>query len=234
MASPKARKGAVAGALAGLAAVAAAVALTAAVPAPAPAEPAAPVVEEAVSEVGSILAGLGGMAHEYGGSGASEAGPALSARHDGGSPATSSGSASSGIGGSSPEASLNGDPIPEAAQESLQTVESADNGGARERHWVVDYETVWVPSIETVVDAPEREEPVYESHDVLVCNACGYSTESGNAMGSHLSQHAVQGVDEGYCSVVEQVQVGTRTVPAVCHEVDNGHYEVRESGGHWE
>lgn len=230
MASPKARKGAVAGVLAGLAAVAAAVAFTAAAPAPAPAEPASPAVAEVASEVRGVLAGPGETVHEYSGGEVSEAGPALSARHDGGSPATSSGSASSGIGGSSPEASL----IPEAAQESLQAVESANNGGARERHWVVDYKTVWVPSIETVVDAPEREEPVYESHDVLVCNACGYSTESGNEMGSHLSQHAVQGVDEGYCSVVEQVQVGTRTVPAVCHEVDNGHYEVRESGGHWE
>ena len=102
------------------------------------------------------------------------------------------------------------------------------------RKWVVDYEEVWVPSIETVVDEPAHEEPVYEKRDVLVCNACGYEAAGGNDMGAHLSAHALEGIDEGYSAMPRRVQVGTKTVPAVTHEVDNGHFERIECGGHWE
>ncbi|MBQ9003034.1 MAG: hypothetical protein IJ087_14370 [Eggerthellaceae bacterium] len=102
------------------------------------------------------------------------------------------------------------------------------------RKWVVGYEEVWVPSIETVVDEPAHEEPVYEKRDVLVCNACGYEASGGNDMGAHLSAHALEGIDEGYSAMPRRVQVGTKSVPAVTHEVDNGHFERIEHGGHWE
>lgn len=107
---------------------------------------------------------------------------------------------------------------------------SATSGKA----WIVDYKEVWVPKVETVVDVPAHEEPVYGTRDVLVRNACGYRTESSGSMGSHLSDHAAKGVDEGYTSRSEKVQTGTVSVPAQTHEVDNGHYEKVEADGHWE
>jgi len=44
----------------------------------------------------------------------------------------------------------------------------------------------------------------------------------------------MQGVDEGYSSISQQIAVGTNVIPAVTRQEDHGEYKMVESGGHWE
>ena len=122
---------------------------------------------------------------------------------------------------------------PHSTEGARQPASTASSGN---KTWVIDYERVWVPNLVEVVIEPERIETVYETRDILMCNVsgCGFTTESASEMSSHWASHAMQGVDEGYSSIPQQIAVGTNVIPAITRQEDHGEYQMVEVGGHWE
>ena len=113
---------------------------------------------------------------------------------------------------------------------------SAPSQPAAERKWVADYEPVWVPSYVTVTDqaAWDEQVPVYGYSERSICNTCGADVTGNTA--AHAKQHAMNGENGGHHTEVVQTITGYNTVhhDAVTHVEDQGHWETRESGGHWE
>lgn len=113
---------------------------------------------------------------------------------------------------------------------------SAPSQPAAERKWVADYEQVWVPNYVTVTDqaAWDEQVPVYGYSERSICNTCGADVTGNEA--AHGKQHAMNGQNAGHHSEVVQTITGYNTVhhDAVTHVEDQGHWETRESGGHWE
>ena len=113
---------------------------------------------------------------------------------------------------------------------------SAPSQPAAERKWVADYEQVWVPSYVTVTDqaAWDEQVPVYGYSERSICNTCGADCTGNTA--AHGKQHMMNGQNAGYHTEVVQTITGYSTVhhDAVTHVEDQGHWETRESGGHWE
>ena len=113
---------------------------------------------------------------------------------------------------------------------------SAPSQPAAERKWVADYEQVWVPSYVTVTDqaAWDEQVPVYGYSERSICNTCGADVTGNTA--AHAKQHAMNGENGGHHTEVVQTITGYSTVhhDAVTHVEDQGHWETRESGGHWE
>lgn len=113
---------------------------------------------------------------------------------------------------------------------------SAPSQPAAERKWVVDYEQVWVPNYVTVTDqaAWDEQVPVYGYSERSICNTCGADVTGNTA--AHAKQHAMNGENGGHHTEVVQTITGYSTVhhDAVTHVEDQGHWETRESGGHWE
>lgn len=113
---------------------------------------------------------------------------------------------------------------------------SAPSQPAAERKWVADYEQVWVPSYVTVTDqaAWDEQVPVYGYSERCICNTCGADCTGNEA--AHGKQHMMNGQNAGYHTEVIQTITGYNTVhhDAVTHVEDQGHWETRESGGHWE
>ena len=113
---------------------------------------------------------------------------------------------------------------------------SAPSQPAAERKWVADYEQVWVPNYVTVTDqaAWDEQVPVYGYSERSICNTCGADCTGNTA--AHGKQHAMNGQNAGYHTEVIQTITGYNTVhhDAVTHVEDQGHWETRESGGHWE
>ena len=113
---------------------------------------------------------------------------------------------------------------------------SAPSQPAAERKWVADYEQVWVPNYVTVTDqaAWDEQVPVYGYSERSICNTCGADVTGNEA--AHGKQHAMNGQNAGHHSEVVQTITGYSTVhhDAVTHVEDQGHWETRESGGHWE
>ena len=113
---------------------------------------------------------------------------------------------------------------------------SAPSQPAAERKWVADYERVWVPSYVTVTDqaAWDEQVPVYGYSERSICNTCGADVTGNTA--AHAKQHAMNGENGGHHTEVIQTITGYSTVhhDAVTHVEDQGHWETRESGGHWE
>lgn len=236
MASPKARKGAVAGALVGLAAVAAAVALTAAVPAPAPAEPAAPIVAGAAAGIRGAVVDSTETDRGPGESdtpGHSAQSPTGSAD---GSPDRTGESGSDRDFGSAPTVRQGGESEAATSPEGQQTETPASPAYAQKRRWVTDYKQVWVPDLVEVVDVPGHSEETHSTRDVLVCLSpgCGFTSSDGGQMAAHSGQHAARGEDDSSGSVSETYVSGTVWVEPVSHMEDRGHFETVEAGGHWE
>ena len=113
---------------------------------------------------------------------------------------------------------------------------SAPSQPAAERKWVADYEQVWVPNYVTVTDqaAWDEQVPVYGYSERSICNTCGADCTGNTA--AHGKQHMMNGQNAGYHTEVVQTITGYSTVhhDAVTHVEDQGHWETRESGGHWE
>lgn len=113
---------------------------------------------------------------------------------------------------------------------------SAPSQSAAERKWVADYEQVWVPNYVTVTDqaAWDEQVPVYGYSERSICNTCGADVTGNTA--AHAKQHAMNGENGGHHTEVVQTITGYSTVhhDAVTHVEDQGHWETRESGGHWE
>ena len=102
----------------------------------------------------------------------------------------------------------------------------------KQKVWVVDYKTVHHEGHWEVVGT--KEEPVYETRWVNVCNDCGQQLVDDNQMDEHLLWEARENGGTGsYHAEEQQVQVGTKTVDVkkwvepYDEKVESGHYEYR-------
>lgn len=100
----------------------------------------------------------------------------------------------------------------------------------KQKVWVVDYKTVHHEGHWEVVGT--KEEPVYETRWVNVCNDCGQQLVDDNQMDEHLLWEAQENGGTGsYHAEEQQVQVGTKTVD-VKKWVEP--YDEKVESGHWE
>lgn len=101
---------------------------------------------------------------------------------------------------------------------------SAPAQGAPQRKWVEDTEQVWV------VDKAAWTEsiPVYSTVEVSICNICGQDV-TGNTS-AHAKAHMKAGEGSGHHSEVRREITGYDTVS----HAEEGHWETKVVGGHWE
>ena len=99
----------------------------------------------------------------------------------------------------------------------------------KQKVWVVDYKTVHHEGYWKVVGT--KEEPVYETRWVNVCNDCGVQLADANFRREHLLWEADNGGRGSYHAEEQQVQVGTKTVD-VKKWVEP--YDEKVESGHWE
>ena len=101
---------------------------------------------------------------------------------------------------------------------------SAHAQSASQRKWVEDTEQVWV------VDKAAWTEsvPVYSTVEVSICNICGQDV-TGNTS-AHAKAHMKAGEGSGHHSEVRREITGYN---AVSH-AEEGHWETKVVGGHWE
>ena len=95
--------------------------------------------------------------------------------------------------------------------------------------WVVDYKTVHHEGHWEVVGT--KEEPVYETRWVNICNNCGKELLDDNQMDEHLFWELETNGAGAYHAEERQVQVGTKTVD-VKKWVEP--YDEKVESGHWE
>lgn len=101
---------------------------------------------------------------------------------------------------------------------------SAPAQSAPQRKWVEDTEQVWV------VDKAAWTEsiPVYSTVEVSICNICGQDV-TGNTS-AHAKAHMKAGEGSGHHSEVRREITGYDTVS----HAEEGHWETKTVGGHWE
>ena len=102
----------------------------------------------------------------------------------------------------------------------------------KQKVWVDDYKTVHHEGYWKVVGT--KEEPVYETRWVNICNNCGKQLLDDNQMDEHLFWELETNGAGAYHAEERQVQVGTKTVekkewvkPYDEKVKDGGHYEYR-------
>ena len=101
----------------------------------------------------------------------------------------------------------------------------------KQKVWVVDYKTVHHEGYWEVTGT--KEEPVYETRWVNICNNCGKELLDDNQMDDHLFWELETNGAGAYHAEERQVQVGTKTVevkkwvPPYDEKVESGHYEYR-------
>lgn len=96
--------------------------------------------------------------------------------------------------------------------------------GNPQKRWMEDTERVWVVDKEAWTESV----PVYGTVEVSICNICG--TDITGNTSAHAKEHMKAGEGSGHHSEVRQVITGYDTVS---HE-EEGHWEARSVGGHWE
>lgn len=100
----------------------------------------------------------------------------------------------------------------------------------KQKVWVDDYKTVHHDGYWKVVGT--KEEPVYETRWVNICNNCGKELLDDNQMDEHLFSELETNGAGAYHAEERQVQVGTKTVD-VKKWVESYDEKVKD-GGHWE
>ena len=100
----------------------------------------------------------------------------------------------------------------------------------KQKVWVDDYKTVHHEGYWKVVGT--KEEPVYETRWVNICNNCGKELLDDNKMDEHLFWELETNGAGAYHAEERQVQVGTKTVD-VKKWVEPYDEKVKD-GGHWE
>lgn len=93
-----------------------------------------------------------------------------------------------------------------------------------QKTWVEDIERVWVVDRE----AWSESVPVYGTVEVSICNICGTNITGNTA--SHSKAHMMAGEGSGHHSEVRQTITGYNTV----NHPEEGHWETKVIGGHWE
>lgn len=101
---------------------------------------------------------------------------------------------------------------------------SAPAQSAPQRKWVEDTEQVWV------VDKAAWTEsiPVYSTVEISICNICRQDV-TGNTS-AHAKAHMKAGEGSGHHSEVRREITGYNTVS----HAEEGHWETKVVGGHWE
>ncbi len=101
---------------------------------------------------------------------------------------------------------------------------SAPAQDAPQRKWVEDTEQVWI------VDKAAWTEsiPIYSTVEVSICNICGQDI-TGNTS-AHAKAHMKAGEGSGHHSEVRREITGYDTVS----HAEQGHWETKVVGGHWE
>lgn len=101
---------------------------------------------------------------------------------------------------------------------------SAPAQSAPQRKWIEDTEQVWV------IDKAAWSEsiPVYSTVEVSICNICGQD-DTGNTS-AHAKAHMKAGEGSGHHSEVRREITGYNTVS----HAEEGHWETKVVGGHWE
>lgn len=106
-----------------------------------------------------------------------------------------------------------------------RTAPSNDSASTQpQKTWVEDTERVWV------IDKEARTEsvPVYGTVEVSICNICG--TDITGNTSAHAKEHMKADEGSGHHSEVRQAIAGYDTV----NHKEEGHWETRVVGGHWE
>ena len=127
-----------------------------------------------------------------------------------------------------PNTSSSNDKKPASNQNSSSTVTTTEK--PKQKVWVDDYKTVHHDGYWKVVGT--KEEPVYETRWVNICNNCGKELLDDNQMDEHLFWELETNGAGAYHAEERQVQVGTKTVD-VKKWVEPYDEKVKD-GGHWE
>lgn len=93
-----------------------------------------------------------------------------------------------------------------------------------QKTWVEDTERVWVVDRETWSESV----PIYSTVEVSICNICG--TDITGNTSAHAKAHMKAGEGSGHHSEVRREITGYNTVS---HK-EEGHWETKIIGGHWE
>ena len=109
-----------------------------------------------------------------------------------------------------------------AAQESAKP--SQHPAPETQKRWVEDTERVWVVDKAAWVE----QIPTYAATERSICNVCGADI-TGNTT-AHGKAHMLAGEGSGHHSEVHQTISGYNTV----NHSEEGHWETRVIGGHWE
>lgn len=118
---------------------------------------------------------------------------------------------------------------PASNQNSSSTVTTTEK--PKQKVWVVDYKTVHHEGYWEVTGT--KEEPVYETRWVYVCNDCRKELLDDNQLEEHIFWEMDNGGRGSYRSEEREVQVGTKTVevkkwvPPYDEKVESGHYEYK-------
>lgn len=117
----------------------------------------------------------------------------------------------------------------EDAQHQRSTGEPKGNSAvpsqsASQKKWVEDTERVWVVDREAWTESI----PTYSTVEVSICNICG--TDITGNTSAHAKEHMKAGEGSGHHSEIRQIVTGYNTVS---HK-EEGHWETKVVGGHWE
>lgn len=117
----------------------------------------------------------------------------------------------------------------EDSQRRGSTAKSKDNSTApsqntSQKTWVEETERVWVIDKE----AWTENVPIYGTVEVSVCNICG--TDITGNTSAHAKEHMKSGEGSGHHSETRQKITGYNTV----NHKEEGHWETKVVGGHWE
>lgn len=115
------------------------------------------------------------------------------------------------------------------SQRQMSTGESKGSSAApsqntSQKTWVEETERVWVVDKEAWTESV----PIYSTVEVSICNICGIEI-TGNTS-AHAKEHMKAGEGSGHHSETRQIITGHNTVS----HSEEGHWETKVVGGHWE
>ena len=117
----------------------------------------------------------------------------------------------------------------EDSQRQSSTSGSKDNSttpsqSIPQKTWVEETERIWVVDRKAWTESV----PIYGSVEVSVCNICG--TDITGNTSAHAKEHMKAGEGSGHHSETRQKIIGYNTV----NHKEEGHWETKIIGGHWE
>ncbi len=93
-------------------------------------------------------------------------------------------------------------------------------------HHPAETKKVWVVDQEGYT----YEEPVYEEHDITICNTCGTTISNTSELSAHGKSHMLNGENFSYRNEWTEVQVDTKTITVE----EKGHWETQVIKEAWD